>query len=307
MVICTRNRPEDLSQCLEAVKRLSYPRFEVLVVDNAPADERARVVAGRWGARYTVEPAVGLSRARNRGARECGTEIVAYLDDDSIPEPDWLGAVVREFEDSQVMVVTGQTLPLRVETEAERLFELLGGFDTGSQERRVLDRECPEWFEVASFGGIGNGGNMAFRRSAFDLWPGFDERLGAGTWLPGGEEHHAFFGLIDRGYRVVYTPLAVVRHPYPRSLPELHTRYLKSLSTATGYMTLLFFEEARFRWATLKYVAQALRGVRRPWRTQPSVPRPRIAPAWRKLIASLSGPLLYVRTRLKGAPAVGHP
>jgi cellulose synthase/poly-beta-1,6-N-acetylglucosamine synthase-like glycosyltransferase len=297
-VICTRNRPEDLSRCLEAVKRLNYPRFEVLVVDNAPADERAHVVAGRWGARYTVEPAVGLSRARNRGARECGMEIVAYLDDDAVPEPEWLGAVVREFADPQVMAVTGQTLPLCVETEAERLFELLGGFDTGGQERRVLDRECAAWFEVASFGGIGNGGNMAFRRSAFDLWPGFDERLGAGTWLPGGEEHHAFFALIDRGYRVVYTPLAVVRHPYPRTLPELQTRYLRALSAATGYMTLLFCEEARYRWATVKYVAQALRGVRRPWRTQPLVPRPRVVPGWRRLIASLSGPLLYVRTWL---------
>ena len=71
MVICTRNRPEDLSQCLEAVKRWNYPRFEVLVVDYAPADERARGVAGRWGARYTVEPVVGLSRARNRVARNC--------------------------------------------------------------------------------------------------------------------------------------------------------------------------------------------------------------------------------------------
>jgi len=39
VVICTRNRPEDLSQCLEAVKRLNYPRFEVLVVDNAPRGE----------------------------------------------------------------------------------------------------------------------------------------------------------------------------------------------------------------------------------------------------------------------------
>jgi cellulose synthase/poly-beta-1,6-N-acetylglucosamine synthase-like glycosyltransferase len=307
VVVCTRNRPEELNRCLEAVRGLIYPRFEVLVVDNAPADARTREVADRWGARYTVEPALGLSRARNRGARECATDIVAYLDDDSVPEPEWLGAVVREFADPQVMAVTGQILPLRVETEAERFFGLLGGFDTGGQGRRVLDRGCAGWFEVASFGGVGNGGNMAFRRSAFDLWPGFDERLGAGTWLPGGDEHYAFFALIDRGYRVVYTPLAVVRHAYPRTLPELQTRYLRGLSGATGYMTFLFFEEARYRWATLKYAVEAVRGVRRPWRPPPRGPRPRIAPAWRQLLAALSGPLLYVRTRLRCAPAGEHP
>jgi cellulose synthase/poly-beta-1,6-N-acetylglucosamine synthase-like glycosyltransferase len=264
-------------------------------------------VAERWGSRYIVEPVVGLSRARNRGARECNAEVVAYLDDDAIPDPEWLSAIVREFKDPQVMVVTGQTLPLRVETEAERLFAALGGFDIADQERRVLDRQCPDWFELASFGGIGNGGNMAFRRSAFDLWPGFDERLGAGTSLSGGEEHHAFFALIDRGYRVVYTPLAVVRHPYPRTLPELRARYLKTLAAATGYITFLFFEEPRYRWATAKYVAQALRGTRRPWRKQPPGQRPRVVPGWRKLSAYLSGPLLYARTRLARLPKPRQP
>lgn len=303
VVICTRNRPEEVNQCLTGVSRLLYSRFDVLVVDNAPADLRTREVASRWGGRYIVEPVVGLSRARNRGARECNAEVIAYLDDDGIPDPEWLSAVAREFEDTQVMVVTGQTLPLRVETEAERLFAARGGFAVADQERRVLDRRCPYWFELASFGGIGNGGNMAFRRSAFDVWPGFDERLGAGASLPGGEEHHAFFALIDRGYRVVYTPLAVVRHPYPPTLPELRARYLKSLTAAAGYLTFLFFEEPRYRWAAAKYVVQALRGARRPWHGRLPGPRPRIVPRWRKLIAYLSGPLLYARTCLTHPPS----
>ena len=63
-MICTRNRPEELNQCLEALKRLNYPRFEVLVVDNAPTGNRTREVAPRWGARCVVEPVVGLSRAQ---------------------------------------------------------------------------------------------------------------------------------------------------------------------------------------------------------------------------------------------------
>ena len=69
------------------------------MVDNAPSDDRSREVAPRWGVRYVTEPVRGLSRARNRGARSCETEIVAYIDDDAVAEPDWLTMLVRDFED----------------------------------------------------------------------------------------------------------------------------------------------------------------------------------------------------------------
>ena len=109
VVICTRNRPTELGRCLEGVARLRYSNFDVLVVDNAPTDDRAREVAACWHARYIAEPVVGLSRARNRGARACDTDIVAFLDDDSIPEPEWLSRLVREFKNPSVMAVTGRS------------------------------------------------------------------------------------------------------------------------------------------------------------------------------------------------------
>ena len=302
VVICTRNRPEELNRCLKAVMCMEYPSFDVLVVDNAPEDDRALEVAARWGARYCVEPVIGLSRARNRGAHECRSEIVAYLDDDSVPEPGWLSALVPEFENPHVMVVTGHIGPLHLDTEAERLSAAFGECDIGGHVCRILDRRSRDWFDIASFGGIGNGGNMAFRRSAFDIWPGFDERLGKGSVLDGGEEHYAFFSLIDRGYRIVYTPHAVVRHPYPRTMTHLRTKYLKGLSAATAYMTFLIFEEHRYRFATMRYVAQGLIGTQRPWRPKRAVPRPRVVAWWRRVAAYLLGPLIYAKTCLKHVP-----
>ena len=56
VVICTHDRPNELEHCLEAVSRLRYRRFVVLVVDNASTDSQASQVAARWGARYLVEP-----------------------------------------------------------------------------------------------------------------------------------------------------------------------------------------------------------------------------------------------------------
>ena len=70
VVICTRDRPAELERCLRAVRQIEYPRFDVLVVDNAPSKAPAREAAERWAARYVAEPIRGLSRARNRGALE---------------------------------------------------------------------------------------------------------------------------------------------------------------------------------------------------------------------------------------------
>jgi glycosyltransferase involved in cell wall biosynthesis len=294
VVICTRDRPEQLEQCLEAVSRLNYPQVDVLVVDSAPSQDEARLVAARWGARYLAEPIIGASRARNRGARACGTEVVAFLDDDSIPEPGWLSAVAREFLDPEVMAVSGRVFPVQVETEAEHLFERVGGFDVGGQ-RWELDRRHPLWFELGNFC-LGNETNIAFRRLVFDVLPGFSERLGRGTGMVEGcEGSYLLFSLLHRGYRVIYTPEAVVRHPFPRTIPQLRARWMTDCSAATAYMTLLFVEEPRYRWAVTRYMIGALRGKRRAWRPPlpGTQPYPRIIPRWRALLAYFSGPFLY--------------
>jgi glycosyltransferase involved in cell wall biosynthesis len=293
VVVCTRNRPAELDRCLSAVSRLVYPAFEVMVVDNAPSDRRTREVAERWGVRYILEPLPGLSRARNRGARACDSEVIAFLDDDAVPEFDWLTCLAREFSDPIVMAVAGRRLPLTTQTETERLCTWMND----RHQRFVVDRGSPQWFEIVNFGGIGTGMNMAFRRRAFDVWPGFHERLGRGTILRGGEEHHAFFSLVDHGFKVVHAPDALVRHPFPSTLDALRAKQTNDLASATGYIALLFMEERRHRWAVVKYVLEGLRGKQRSWRTQ-ARPGVRLVPWWRVPLARLAGPLLYGWSRL---------
>jgi len=296
VVICTRNRPELLNRCLAEVTRLEYPNFEVLVVDNAPSDQRTLKVARRWSTRYCVEPEPGLSRARNRGVSECRSEIVAFIDDDEIPDPFWLWGLAGEFEDPLVMVVTGRRLPLAA-TKSRPFPNGVSIVDLGTH-KRIVDRETPFWFEMANFGGIGDGGNMAFRRSAFDIWPGFDVRLGRGAPICGGEEHRAFFSLVNLGYRVVYTPEAVVRHPSAASLAELRALLLRNTAATVAYMALMMTDEPQHRRATLKYLVQGIFGRRRSWRCQ--VSEPLLIPSRsRKLIAGTWGLLLYTRMRLR--------
>jgi glycosyltransferase involved in cell wall biosynthesis len=302
VVVCTRNRPTQLDQCLASLAALDYPAYDVVVVDNAPSDLRSREVALRWGVRYLTEQIPGLSRARNCGARASSSEIVAYLDDDALAEPDWLSVLVRDFEDPRAMAVTGAILPTHLDNSEGQPREAPAPSAAGRSERRVVDRETPGWFELANFGGVGDGSNMAFRRSVFDTWQGFEENLGRGTILNGGEEHCAFYTLIERGYRVVYNPAAVIRHPDPPTADEVRKRHLHLLAIAAAYITRLAVEHPSSRRPLARYIFDRLRGTTRPWTDRPSKASPALAPRWLTLLTMLSGPWIYLRSRLAAKP-----
>jgi len=269
-------------------------------VDNAPADERTKEVANRFSAGYVVEPVIGLSRARNLGARVSTGEIIAYLDDDCTPEPEWLNALVREFEDERVMAVAGQTL-VKEGVGWKAPPGLLIGLNCGGTEHFVVDRQTPLWFEITNFGGIGIGCNMAFRRRALEEETVFDPRLGRGAYLYGSEEHHAFFKLVNRGWSVVYTPQAVVHHACIEFFADPGTYHRKTLASVAGYATLLFLEEPFFRAGLLKYVTRSLNGGP-PWREPKAKMPAHVSSRWHKLLACFHGPFLYALTRLRRQP-----
>ena len=299
VVICTRDRPEPLDRCIRAVLNQDYPRFDVLVVDNAPTNGKAREIAAGWNARYTVEPVPGLSRARNRGLRECQSEIVAYLDDDAIAESGWLAGLAEEFKDPRVMVVAGRVVPLAAPSpEALTCASIT---DRGLR-RRSLDRGTPGWFAAANFGGIGGGGNMAVRTSALQVWSGFNPRLGRGGRVPAAEENYAFFELIAAGYRFVYTPAAVVRHHSPQSLSELRERHLRLLTECGAYLAFLLAELPEYRSLILKLMlARVGSGLRLSDQPAGDV-RPRLSPLWSQAYAALSGVIGYACTRWQATP-----
>ena len=112
VVISTRNRPALLRRCLEGVTTQVPPPLEIVVVDNTHGDAAARAAASQAGARYLVEPVTGVSRARNRGVRAAAGDIVAFVDDDAVPEPTWLRALVDAFGDARVAAVSGRILAL---------------------------------------------------------------------------------------------------------------------------------------------------------------------------------------------------
>ncbi len=295
MVICTRDRPAELGRCLESLAHQDYGRFDVLVVDNASSDQRTREQARHWGCHYTIEPVPGLSRARNRGLAQCGSEIVAFIDDDAIAQPGWLAALVREFEDPQVMAVAGRIVPLEGFGDPPNPWAAM--LDRGPV-RRAFDNRTARWFELANLGAIGIGANMALRRRIIEVWSGFDPRLGRGSLVPGGEENYAFYQILSLGYRAVYTPAAVVRHHMPLNYEEARAWRLEVAGSAGAYLAFLMAEQRQYRLWIAHLLLDALRRRRRTTEEQTCAHAIRLAPRWRELLAALSGAGSYMGTRM---------
>jgi O-antigen biosynthesis protein len=225
VAVCTRDRPEDLARCLDALAQLRYPALELLVVDNAPATGDAQaVVAARPGIRYVLEPKPGLGWARNRALAEATGEILAFTDDDVVVDAGWIDALVTAFEDDPAVgAATGLILPLELDTPAQRLFEDYRSFGRG--DRRLRAQVPPGSESVAAryglTGSFGAGASMAFRRGLLDELGRFDPCLGPGTLCRGGDDLEMFFRVLKAGYALVYQPSALVRHRHRRSMEAL--------------------------------------------------------------------------------------
>ncbi len=223
VVVCTRDRTDQLSLALQRLLELDYPNFEILVIDNAPrTTATAELVEQTFGGndqiRYIREDQPGLSIARNCGLQQAQGEYIAYTDDDGVIDPHWLTEVARSFQaGDRVACVTGPILPTELDTPAQLLSEQFRGRDM-EFEPCVFDLKShqssdPLYPWAAGIYG-GGGANMSFRTAVLHEMGGFDPALGAGTPTHGGEDLAIFVDLIKRGYQIAYEPGAIVYHAH---------------------------------------------------------------------------------------------
>ncbi|MFD1506040.1 glycosyltransferase family 2 protein [Georgenia yuyongxinii] len=106
VVIPARDDAAMLDRCLRALARQTLAPAEVIVVDNASTDATA-AVARTYGARVVHEPRVGIPAAAATGYDHARAEIIARLDADSVPPPDWVARVTAALSDHRVDAVTG--------------------------------------------------------------------------------------------------------------------------------------------------------------------------------------------------------
>lgn len=229
VVICTKDRSEDLARCLQHLLRLQgdLPVFELLVVDNAPSDAQTEMlVATLPTVRYVKEPKPGLDFARNRALHTVETEMLAFIDDDVAVDRGWLAGLqsaIAAYPDAAAF--TGLVLPYELATDAQVLFEQAGGFRRGF-ETIYYGQSMPNNSLYPCGSGIfGAGCNMAFRREVVLQLGGFDEALDTGAPLPGGGDLDIFYRVVRAGYSLVYEPRYLVFHRHRREYEKLRRQY----------------------------------------------------------------------------------
>jgi glycosyltransferase involved in cell wall biosynthesis len=219
IIICTRNRIHHLRRCLDSICSSNTPEVEIVVVDNAPIDDQTKQLSHDYPVRYILEPRRGLNWARARGALEARGDIVFYIDDDVTVEKECHTAIRKEFSNPEVACVTGLILPIELETEAQELFEVNCGFTRGF-ERREFSAQIISPLAAAN---VGAGASMAFRRQLVNELGLFSVELDCGSVAKTAGDTFAFYRLLRLGYRIVYTPEAVVWHRHRRNMEELRT------------------------------------------------------------------------------------
>ena len=216
IVICTRDRPDDVRRALDSVLGQSFDAYEVLVVDQSTSDETWRIVekarAGPRSITYVRPSVAGLSRAYNTAVANARGDLLAFTDDDCVAPPDWLRSIDGAFsKETQVALLYGQVL-LPPELEGRE-----GSDGVTPQliiaERRLLSSR--DGFRV-----FGMGANFAARRSVCLEIGGFDEVLGGGGPLQSAQDFDFAYRLFKSGWAILLEPEVTVFHHGFRSLGD---------------------------------------------------------------------------------------
>lgn len=225
VVVPSCDRADDLRRCLSSlVAQQTRHSIEIIVVDNRPDSGVASAVAKDFpGVRVLAESRPGLSYARNAGIAVATGSIVVATDDDVVAPEGWLERLVSPFARGDVMCVTGNVLPIELETQAQRLFEEYGGLGKGFTPLEVDG----EWFRsrraAVPTWHLGATANAAFRASIFrDARIGLLEpSLGAGMPTGCSEDTYLFYKILLAGGTILYDPAAYVWHRHRTTMTAL--------------------------------------------------------------------------------------
>ncbi|HYP45834.1 MAG TPA: glycosyltransferase [Propionibacteriaceae bacterium] len=204
VVISTLDRPHQLSRCLAALAAGSRRPEAVVVVDQGVSPSAEAVQSARAAGlvvSHLSQPRLGLSASQNEGVSAAKTSVVAIVDDDCVPDRQWVEIVWRSFVAADgPLLLTGRVLPLPV--QGDRVAPL-----------SVRDSEQPmTWTRPPMPWRIGTGGNFAVDRERYLAVGGNDTRLGTGSPGRGGNDLDLFYRLVRAGATARYEPDLVVQH-----------------------------------------------------------------------------------------------
>ena len=306
VVVPTRDRPQALGACLDGLQRLDYPNLDIVVVDNASRPAAARAIThicqAQPGVRCLREERVGVSNARNAGLAAAKGELVAFVDDDAEPDPNWLTELARGFEtEEEIACVTGLVLPRELDTLPQVWFEDLSRLGKGfaSQLYDLRQHRPPDSLFPYSVGAIGAGANFAFKTRVLRHLGGFDPELGTGSPARGGEDLEMWFRLMKRGYRIAYQPDGIVYHTHQRDYPSLKKKAFDYGVGLTAFLAKVLAHDPRHAVAFMPRLPRALAHILSKSSPKNSGKQANYPAQLTciELAGMLYGPLAYLRSR----------
>lgn len=247
VILCTHNpRPDYLSRVLQALRQQTLPveQWQLRIIDNASDRPLATEIQIPWhpDAQIIREAKLGLTPARLRGFRQSTGNLLVFVDDDNLLEPDYLLQVDHILQQHpSIGAIAGKSLPEFAVEPAnwmEEFFSVLALRDFGNIPLITPDSgQAGTPFVYPEFAPVGAG--MALRRSAFATYveqvTQDPHRLAlgrSGRQLISGEDNDIVLTLMQAGWRVGYFPDLQLTHLI--AAQRLNGRYLAKLNHAAS-------------------------------------------------------------------------
>ncbi len=303
VIVPTRDREERRHTWLDSLSRQNYPRFEVVVVDNAPTNDAVRTFVdaaqgGGLALRYVREPRPGTCWAANAGIAASAGEIITFCADDGEPDRHWLTGLASGFaRGDDIGCVTGMVLPARLDTPAQELYEQFGGFrKSRGFSPAIFSRHGPQspLYPVPPFG---TGACVAYRREALERIGGLDVALGPGTPARAAEDLLAMTMILLAGYRLAYEPAALMRHDHRRDLDGLRQQMEGYGVGLTAYYAALLRHRPSVLPELIRLAPTGIGYLREANFRRTTAPLELLEGLKRRHVRSmLSGPVAYIRS-----------
>src|SRR5262245_18321778 len=220
VVICAYNAERTMQACLESLRALRYPSYEIIVVNDGSPDHTLEIAQQFPQARIISQENKGLSAARNVGIEAATGDIVAFTDSDCVVDPDWLTYLAYTFREGGYVAVGGPNLPPPEESRTAACVAASPGGPT----HVLLNDEVAEHIP---------GCNMAFRKDVLQAIGGFDP-----VFRAAGDDVDLCWRLQNQGHVIGFSPAAMVWH-FRRNTVKA---YLKQQMGYGAAEALLYFK-----------------------------------------------------------------
>jgi O-antigen biosynthesis protein len=194
VIVCSYNGAQTLESCLRSLRKIDYPDYEVVVVDDGSTDNTREILAHHPWVNAIHQPNLGLSVARNVGAAAAKGEILAYTDSDCMADPDWLYYLVGTLLSGNYAGVGGPNISPPAQNWQQACVAAAPGGPSHVLLTDVVAEHIP-------------GCNMAFHRWAFEKIGGFDPE-----YRKAGDDVDFCWRLQQEGEVIAFSPSAIVWH-----------------------------------------------------------------------------------------------